>query len=35
VNVKKVRFLRVVIRLEEIKIEWEKVKAVLNWPIFK
>ena len=31
----KVDFLKVVIRPEEIKIEEEKVKAVLNWPIPK
>ena len=31
----KVRFLEVVIRLGRIKIEEEKMKAVLEWPAFK
>ena len=31
-KVKEVRFLEVVIRLERIKIEKEKVKSVLDWP---
>ena len=30
-NIKKVGFLKVVIRLEEIKIEEEKMKEVLDW----
>jgi len=33
--VKKVNFLRVVIRPEGIKIEEEKVKVILNWPVMK
>jgi len=31
-NIKKVEFLKVVIRLEEIKMEEEKMKEVLDWP---
>ena len=31
-KVKEVRFLEVVIRLERIKMEKEKVKSVLDWP---
>jgi len=32
---REVRFLEVVIRLEEIKVEEEKVKRILNWPTSK
>ena len=32
---REVGFLRVVIRLERIKMEEEKVKGVLDWPIPK
>ena len=34
-KVKKAGFLEVVIRPERIKIEEEKVKGVLDWPILK
>ena len=34
-KVRKIGFLEVVIRLEEIKIEKEKIKRVLDWPISK
>ena len=34
-KVREIEFLEVVIRLEEIKIEKEKVKGVLDWPIPK
>ena len=34
-KVRKIGFLEVVIRLEEIKIEKEKIKRVLDWPIPK
>ena len=34
-KVREVDFLRVIIRLEEIKIEKVKVKAVLDWPVPK
>ena len=34
-KVRKVRFLRVVIRLEKNKMEEEKVKEVLDWPTSK
>jgi len=34
-KVREVDFLGVVIRPEEIKIEEEKAKAVLNWPVSK
>ena len=34
-KVKEVRFLEVVIRSEEIKIEEEKVKGILDWPTLK
>jgi len=33
--VEKVEFLRVVIGLDRIKMEEEKVKGVLNWPTLK
>ena len=34
-KVREVDLLEVVIRLEEIKMEEEKVKAVLDWPVSK
>jgi len=33
--VREIKFLRVVIELERIKIEKEKVKGVLDWPTSK
>ena len=33
-KMREVEFLEVVIRLNRIKIEKEKVKRVLNWPTF-
>ena len=34
-KVREVDFLEVVIEPEEIRIEEEKVKAILDWPVYK
>ena len=34
-KIREIRFLRVVIELDEIKMEKEKVKGILDWPTFQ